>query len=352
MMRQAPRRHDGPAAGHDAGDPLGGQRHIAQQHPGVHGHVVHALLALLDHGVAVDLPGQLGRIALDLLQRLIDRHRADRHRRVAQDPFAGGMDVLAGGQIHDGVRAPAGGPHHLVDLLGDRRRHRRVADVGVDLHREGLADDHRLALGMVVVGRDHRAAAGNLVANQFGRHVFAGGDESHLRGDLTGAGPLQLGAAIAHHARARRQPGRHVDHRVGVGVGAGGVVEVEVLSVRQDAPAGTALGRRRNGLEVSVELAAASDGSGGHGRFDSNGHFFHLPTSALPGQVRTVDGPEPSSQRTGRALPRVMDGPPSSLTAARPHRRRAVHASAAGAVQSESGCLRSWLTVGKRQTVQ
>src|ERR1700722_4256897 len=32
----------------------------------------------------------------------------------------------------------------------------------------------------------------------------------------------------------------------------------------------------------------------------------HLPTPALPGQVRTVDGPEPSSQRTGRALPRVF----------------------------------------------
>src|SRR5271166_6368221 len=31
--------------------------------------------------------------------------------------------------------------------------------------------------------------------------------------------------------------------------------------------------------------------------------IFHLPTPALPGQVRTVDGPEPSSQRTRRALP-------------------------------------------------
>ena len=56
MVGQAPGRHDRAAAADDAGDPLGGQRDVAQQHPGVHGHVVHALLALLDHGVAVDLP--------------------------------------------------------------------------------------------------------------------------------------------------------------------------------------------------------------------------------------------------------------------------------------------------------
>ncbi len=66
---------------------------------------------------------------------------------------------------------------------------------------ERLADDHRLALGMVVVGGDHRAAAGHLVAHQFGRNAFAGGDERHLGGDLAGPGPLQLGAAVADDAR-------------------------------------------------------------------------------------------------------------------------------------------------------
>ncbi len=242
MMRQAPGGHDRAAAGHDAGHPLGGQRDVPQQHPGVHRHVVDALLALLDHGVAVDLPGQLGRVAVDLLQRLVDRHGADRHRGVAQDPLAGVVDVLAGGQVHDGVGAPAGGPHHLVDLLGDRGGDRRVADVGVDLDRERLADDHRLALGVVVVGRDHRAAAGDLVAHQLGGHLFAGGDERHLGGDLAGAGPLQLGAAVADHPGPGRQAGRQVDHRVGVGVGAGGVVEVEVFAVGQIDPAERHLG--------------------------------------------------------------------------------------------------------------
>src|SRR3546814_10801116 len=46
---------------------------------------------------------------------------------------------------------------------------RAVADVGVDLGQEIAADDHRLAFRVVdVVGQD-RAAAGDLVADEFGR---------------------------------------------------------------------------------------------------------------------------------------------------------------------------------------
>ena len=36
------------------------------------------------------------------------------------------------------------------------------------------------ALGVVVVGRDHRPAAGDLVAHQLGGHALARGDERHL----------------------------------------------------------------------------------------------------------------------------------------------------------------------------
>ena len=60
VMGQTPGGHDGPAAADDPGDPLDGQRDVAQQHAGVHGHVVDALLALLDHGVAVHLPASTG----------------------------------------------------------------------------------------------------------------------------------------------------------------------------------------------------------------------------------------------------------------------------------------------------
>jgi hypothetical protein len=189
VMSQTPRRHDRPATGHDAGDPAHRQRDVAQQHPGVHGHVVHALLALLDHGVAVALPTQRRRVILDLVQRLIDRHRAHRHRRVAQDPLPRLVDVAAGGQIHDRVGPPPGGPHHLVDVLADRGGHRRIADVGVDLHRDRLADDHRLGLGMAVIGRDHGPSARHLVANQPGTHTLAFGCERHFRGNLPGPRP-------------------------------------------------------------------------------------------------------------------------------------------------------------------
>ncbi len=51
VVCEAPAGHDGSAAGDDAGDPVGGQGHVAQQYAGVDGHVVHALLALFNDGV-------------------------------------------------------------------------------------------------------------------------------------------------------------------------------------------------------------------------------------------------------------------------------------------------------------
>ncbi len=74
----------------------------------------------------------------------------------------------------------------------------------------------------------------------------------------------------------------------GIGVRARRVVEVEVLAVGQVHPP-----KRHPRLE-SVDLGAARDRAGG----DSDGCgqrsdsvIDHLPTPALPGQVRTVDGP-------------------------------------------------------------
>src|SRR5690242_20996595 len=58
--------------------------------------------------------------------------------------------------VHDRVGAPTGRPGHLLDLLLDGGRHRGVADIGVDLHQEPLADDHRLDLRVVDVRGQHR----------------------------------------------------------------------------------------------------------------------------------------------------------------------------------------------------
>jgi hypothetical protein len=79
MMRETPLRHDRAAPRHDAGDSARGHGNVAKEHAGVHREVVDTLLALLDERLAVDLPGQIFRTTANLLERLIDGHRADRH---------------------------------------------------------------------------------------------------------------------------------------------------------------------------------------------------------------------------------------------------------------------------------
>ena len=226
MVRQAPLGHDRSAARHDAGHAPGGHRHVAQQHAGMDGEVVDTLLGLLDERVAIDLPGEIFGPAADLLERLVNRHGADRHRRVAQDPLAGLVDLLPGRQVHHRVGAPQRRPAQLLDFFLDRRRHRRVADVGVDLHQEVAADDHRLELEVVDVGRDDRAAARDLVADEGRRQALAAGDERHLGRDLALAGIVELRRRSV--AAARRHPRLAQLRQAGLQVGGpwtAGVVE-------------------------------------------------------------------------------------------------------------------------------
>ena len=150
---------------------LRGERDEPQQHAGVDGEIIHPLLRLFDEGVAVNFPGEFLGLAADLFQRLINRHGADGHGRVAENPFARGVDVLAGGQVHDGVRAPLGGPAHFLNFLLDARRDGGVADVGVDFHEEIAPDDHRLELGMIDVGRDDGAARRHFAADELRRDL-------------------------------------------------------------------------------------------------------------------------------------------------------------------------------------
>ena len=290
MVREAPRGHDRPAAADDPGDAPRGQRDVAQQHAGVHGDVVDALLALLDDRVAVDLPRQLFRFAVDLFQRLVDRHGADRDRRVADDPLARLVDPLAGGEVHDRVGAPAGRPDHLVDLFLDRRPDGRVAHVGVDLHQEVLADDHRLGLGVLAVDRDHRAAAGHLVAHELRGNPFARGNVLHFAGDDALLGPAELGVVLAPVGPAGAQPVQStvdVDGGFGIRVRARSVVDVEVFAVREVDPA------RRNpesGFGLVVNLVRSGDRTRGDGDVFvlQRRQRLSLPTPALPGQVHAV----------------------------------------------------------------
>ena len=166
------------------------------------GEVVDALLGLLDEGVAEDLPGELFGLAVHLFQRLVDGHGADGHGAVADDPLAGFVDVLAGGQIHHRVAAPAGGPGHLVHFLVDGGAERRVADVGVDLHQEVAADDHRLTFRVVDVVGDDGAAAGD-----FGAHELGGDFRRDRRAEVLA---LVLAAEELDHLLAHRAGGAQV----------------------------------------------------------------------------------------------------------------------------------------------
>ena len=132
--------------------------------------VVHALFRLLDERVAVQFPREFFGLAVHLLERLVDRHRADRDGAVADNPFARLVDVLSGGKVHDCVCAPAHGPGHLFDFFFDRRGNGRVADVAVDLREEAVADNHRFAFRVVDVPRQNRAARGDFVAHEFRRN--------------------------------------------------------------------------------------------------------------------------------------------------------------------------------------
>jgi hypothetical protein len=152
VMREAPFGEDRAAAADDAGDALGGQRNMREPHAGMDREIIHALLALLDQRVAIDLPGEVFGDAADFLQRLIDRHRADGHRRIADDPFADGVDVAAGRKVHHRVGAPADRPDELLDFFRRAGGDDGIADIGVHLGEEIAADDHRLGFGMVDVG--------------------------------------------------------------------------------------------------------------------------------------------------------------------------------------------------------
>lgn len=167
---------------------------------------------------------------------------------------------------------PAGGPHHLLHLLGDGGGDGGVADVGVDLDQEVLADDHRLGLGVAPVGGDDRPADGHLPADELGVHALAGGREAHLRGDGPGLGVGQLGGRAAGRDAlgGPLPPGRgkapvDVDVRGGVGVRAGGVVQVEVAAVAEFHPALRDAERvSLGGVDLPVDLGRSRDGTGGH----------------------------------------------------------------------------------------
>ena len=147
--------------------------------------VINPLLRLFNKRIAIKFPAQSVGVVIDLLQRLIKRHGADRGRCIAHDPFTGVVNVRPGGEIHHRVRAPQRGPLHLFHLLLNGGAECGITDVGIDLCAELPADDHRLGLWMIDIQRDHGAAGGNLRPHKFRLNLLADRDKLHFRGNDT-----------------------------------------------------------------------------------------------------------------------------------------------------------------------
>ena len=218
--------------------------HVGQPDAGVDGEVIDPLLGLLDQRVLEHLPVELERVAVDLLQRLVDRHGADRDRGIAQDPGPDVVDVAAGRQVHHRVGAPADRPDQLFHLFGDAGADGRIADVGVDLHQEVAPDDHRLEFEVVDIGRQDGAARGRsrrarspasrsrgsrprkLSPSSIRRRAPAMGGPSqilamgridHLLGDEARAGELVLGHGSAGLPDPQGAPGLADRHQPAFG---------------------------------------------------------------------------------------------------------------------------------------
>ena len=273
VVGEAPFRHDAAAAGDNAGHARGGEGDEAQEDSGVDGEIIDALLGLLDERVGENLPGQFLGLASDFFEGLVNGDGADGDGRVAEDPFARGVDVFSGGEVHHGVGAPFGGPAHFLNFLLDAGGNGGVADVGVDFDEEVAADDHRLEFGVVDICRNDRAAGGDFLADEFRRdlggdalgetsedarrvravadlrgagvlfikiiaedvaaefgdlgaaHVFADGDEFHLRGNDSLAGIPELGDGVAG-GRAERLAAEAGKFEEAVALGLAGVFGV------------------------------------------------------------------------------------------------------------------------------
>ena len=357
VMGEAPLGHDAAATADDAGHAGGGHGDEAEEDTGVDGEVIDALLGLLDEGVAEEFPGEVFGLAVHFFERLINGHGADGHGRIPQDPFTGGVDVLAGGEVHDGVGTPLGGPAHFFDLFLDAGGDGAVPDVGVDLHEEVPANDHRLELGVIDVRRDDGAACGDFATDELGGdfggdalgealedaggvvglnlggadvllvevvaddvvgevgnlsalHVFADGDEFHLGGDDALLGIPKLGDRMAggfERAAAFAIEAREFDEAVTLG-GAGelGVLATEVAVVL----------RLHFAAIVDDDVVASFDPSFAESGQAFGGVAFKRGIAPRAGAVIDTDGSvlfDLTVERFGRAQRDLAHGHPDIL---------------------------------------
>ena len=131
--------------------------------------VIDSLFGLLNEGVPKDFPCEVFGSAVDLLEGLVNGHCANGDRRVPKNPFAGGVNVFTGGEIHYRVRAPLRGPTHFFHFFFDARGDGAVADVGINFNEEVSANDHWLEFGVIDICGNDGASCRDFFAHELRR---------------------------------------------------------------------------------------------------------------------------------------------------------------------------------------
>jgi hypothetical protein len=147
----------------------------------VHRKVVHALLRLLLDYLEIHIDVQILQ-PLHPGQRLIDRHRPDRHRRVPQDGVPDLRNLAARRKIHHRVGPVLDRCVQLPQLFLNFRSHRRVSDVRVHLAPRRDPNPHRLQLRVIDVRRNDQPSRRHLVAHQLQRQLLPLRHKRHLLG--------------------------------------------------------------------------------------------------------------------------------------------------------------------------
>lgn len=215
VVVETPLAHDTTATAHDTAKTAISEMHVVATDAGMDGEVVNTLLALFDEGITEYLPVQILYLAVYLLQSLVDRHGSYWYRAVAYNPFTGFVDIVAGREVHQSIASPLARPYSLIHLFLDAGGSGRVTDVGIDLHEEVAADDHRFALRVVDVGRKNGTSACNLITHIFrgdmgidaqllAVHVLADSHVLHLWSYDASLGISHLGDVLASLCTARQ----------------------------------------------------------------------------------------------------------------------------------------------------
>ncbi len=156
------------AAADDADQALADKGEMLAEDAGVDGEIIDALLGLVFQFLEDDVVGEVFDLPAD--DHRIDRDGADGDGAVLDDRLAAGVEIAAGGEIHDRVGAPALGPLEFFDFFIGAAGDGGGAHVGVDLGEAGAADAHgfELVFQMDFVGGNDHAAGGDFGADLLG----------------------------------------------------------------------------------------------------------------------------------------------------------------------------------------